>query len=65
MLGNKVIVSAAPYIFVLTDTNGDDVADKREVLFYTHIKSFDHDHSAHAFVFGGGLVQGGCLAGFS
>lgn len=52
VLGNKVIVSAAPYIFVLTDTNGDDVADKREVLFYTHIKSFDHDHSAHAFVFG-------------
>lgn len=52
VLGNKVIVSSSPYIFVLTDTNGDDVADKREVLFFTHIKSFDHDHSAHAFVFG-------------
>jgi len=52
VLGNRVIVSSSPYIFVLTDTNGDDKADKREVLFFTHIKSFDHDHSAHAFVFG-------------
>lgn len=52
VLGNKVIVSSSPYIFVLTDTNGDDVADKREVLFFTHIRSFDHDHSGHAFVFG-------------
>jgi putative membrane-bound dehydrogenase-like protein len=52
VLGNKVIVSSSPYIFVLTDTNGDDVADKREVLFFTHLKSADHDHAAHAFVFG-------------
>jgi putative membrane-bound dehydrogenase-like protein len=52
VLGNKVIVSCSPYIFVLTDTDGDDVADKRDILFFTHMRSFDHDHSAHAFVFG-------------
>ena len=52
VLGNKVIVSSAPYIFVLTDTDGDDVADKRELLFTTDIGQADHDHAAHAFVFG-------------
>ena len=52
VLGNKVIVSSAPYIFVLTDTDGDDVADKRELLFTTDVGQADHDHAAHAFVFG-------------
>ncbi|HAB15452.1 MAG TPA: hypothetical protein DCE44_03270 [Verrucomicrobiales bacterium] len=52
VLGNRVIVSASPYIFALTDTDGDDVADKRELLFSTNPKSADHDHAAHAFVFG-------------
>ncbi|MBN8247029.1 MAG: HEAT repeat domain-containing protein [Verrucomicrobia bacterium] len=52
VLGNRVIVSASPCIFVLTDTDGDDVADRRELLFTTNPKSADHDHAAHAFVFG-------------
>ncbi len=52
VLGNKVIVSSAPYVFVLTDSDGDDVADKRELLFVTNIKQADHDHAVHAFVFG-------------
>ena len=52
VLGNKAIVSAAPYVFVLTDTDGDDVADRRELLFSTNPRSADHDHAAHAFVFG-------------
>ncbi|MBN9690055.1 MAG: PQQ-dependent sugar dehydrogenase [Verrucomicrobia bacterium] len=52
VLGNRVFVSASPYIFVLTDTDGDDVADRRELLFSTNPKSADHDHAAHAFVFG-------------
>ena len=52
VLGNRAIVSASPYIFVLTDTDGDDVADRRELLFSTNPKSADHDHAAHAFVFG-------------
>lgn len=50
VLGNKVIVSAYRNIFVFTDTDGDDKADKKEVLF-TSIGQ-DHDHSVHAFVFG-------------
>ncbi|PYI79762.1 MAG: hypothetical protein DME26_22855 [Verrucomicrobia bacterium] len=51
VLGNKVIVSSSPNVFVLTDTDGDDKADKRELLF-TGISGFDHDHGVHAFVFG-------------
>ena len=50
VLGNKVIVSAYQNIFVFTDTDGDDKADKKEVLFTSIGK--DHDHSVHAFVFG-------------
>jgi putative membrane-bound dehydrogenase-like protein len=52
VLGHRVIVSSAPYVFVLTDSDGDDVADKRELLFITDLKNADHDHSVHAFVFG-------------
>src|SRR5436190_14339923 len=51
VLGNKVIVSDAPNVFVLTDTDGDGKADKRELLF-TGIGGRDHDHGVHAFVFG-------------
>ena len=51
VLGNKVIVSVSPNVFVLTDTDQDGVADKRELLF-TGIKGRDHDHGTHAFVFG-------------
>jgi putative membrane-bound dehydrogenase-like protein len=51
VLGNKVIVSDSPNVYVLTDTNGDGVADKREVLF-TGIGGKDHDHGVHTFVFG-------------
>ena len=39
VLGNKVIVIIAPNVFVFTDTDGDDKADKREVLF-TGISGF-------------------------
>jgi putative membrane-bound dehydrogenase-like protein len=51
VLGNKVIVSSSPYVFVLTDVDGDGKADKRELLF-TGISGKDHDHGVHAFVFG-------------
>ena len=51
VLGNRVIVSCSPNIFVFTDTDGDDKADKKEVLF-SGISGVDHDHGAHAFVFG-------------
>jgi putative membrane-bound dehydrogenase-like protein len=51
VLGSKVIVSDSPNVFVLTDTDGDGKADKRELLF-TGIGGKDHDHGVHAFIFG-------------
>ncbi len=51
VLGNKVIVSSAPNVFVFTDEDGDGKSDKKEILF-TGIKGVQHDHAVHAFVFG-------------
>lgn len=51
VLGNRAIVSCSPNVFVLTDTDGDDKADKKELLF-TGIGGEQHDHAIHAFVFG-------------
>src|SRR4029077_19114439 len=51
VLGNRVIVSCSPNIFVFTDTDGDGKADKKEVLF-TGIAGVDHDHGVHAATFG-------------
>jgi putative membrane-bound dehydrogenase-like protein len=51
LLGNKVIVSCSPNVFVFTDENGDDVPEKKEVLFQG-IEGLQHDHGMHAFVFG-------------
>lgn len=49
--GNKVIVSDSPNVWVLTDDNGDDKADRKELLF-TGIGGEQHDHGMHTFVFG-------------
>ena len=51
VMGNKVIVSSSPNIFLFTDEDGDDKPDKKETWF-TNIKGWDHDHGAHAFIFG-------------
>ncbi len=51
VLGNKVIVSSSPNVFVFTDEDGDGRSDKKEILF-TGIKGAQHDHAVHAFVFG-------------
>lgn len=51
ILGNRVIVSCSPHVFILTDTDGDDRADKRELMFEDGSRG-DHDHCLHAFVFG-------------
>lgn len=51
VLGNKVIVSCSPNVFIFTDEDGDDVPDKKELLF-TKTGQAQHDHSAHAFLFG-------------
>lgn len=51
VLGNKVIVSRSPDVFVFTDNNDDGVADKKDTLF-TGIGGTEHDHAIHAFNFG-------------
>ncbi len=51
VLGNKVIVSQSPYVWVFYDDNGDDKADRKEILF-SGIGGEQHDHAVHAFTFG-------------
>jgi putative membrane-bound dehydrogenase-like protein len=51
VLGNRVIVSCSPNVFVFTDENGDDVADKKDILFQG-VHGLQHDHAIHAFTFG-------------
>ncbi len=51
VLGNKIYVSCSPNVFVFTDEDGDDIPDKKEVLF-TGIKGEQHDHGMHTFIFG-------------
>ena len=51
VLGNKVIVSCSPNIYIFTDTNCDGIADKKQILF-SGISGVDHDHGAHAVSFG-------------
>ncbi|GAB4001259.1 hypothetical protein GCM10028807_57110 [Spirosoma daeguense] len=51
VLGNKVIVSAAPSLVMYTDDNSDDVPDHKELLL-TGFGGLDHDHSLHAVVAG-------------
>ena len=51
VLGNKVIVSQSPYVWAFYDDNGDDKADRKEVMF-SGISGEQHDHGVHAFTFG-------------
>ncbi|MEO5602768.1 MAG: PVC-type heme-binding CxxCH protein, partial [Cyclobacteriaceae bacterium] len=51
VIGNRVFVSCSPNLIVYTDSNGDDVPDKKEVLL-TGFGGLDHDHSLHS-VLGG------------
>ncbi len=51
VVGNKVIVSCSPNLIVYTDENGDDKADKKEILL-TGFGGLDHDHALHSGVFG-------------
>ncbi len=50
VLGNKVIVSASPDIFVFTFDENDKVLSKEKL--FTKTGAPQHDHSAHSFVFG-------------
>jgi putative membrane-bound dehydrogenase-like protein len=47
VIGNKIIVSCSPDLIVYTDSNGDDIPDKKE-KFLTGFGGRDHDHSLHA-----------------
>ena len=49
-MGNKIIVSDAPNVFLFTD-DGTGHSMKKELLF-TGIKGVQHDHAIHTFVFG-------------
>jgi putative membrane-bound dehydrogenase-like protein len=51
VMGNKVIVSQSPYVWLFTDEDGDLKADKKEVLF-EGVGGEQHDHGMHAFTFG-------------
>ncbi len=52
VLGDKVIVSCSPKILLFTDANGDDKADGPPQILFNGIAGVQHDHGAHAFVFG-------------
>ena len=51
VMGNRVLVSAAPYVWEFVDENGDDVPDKKTAIL-TKTGDPQHDHSVHSFVFG-------------
>jgi putative membrane-bound dehydrogenase-like protein len=51
VLGNRVLVSAAPYVWEFIDENGDDIPDSKKAIL-TKTGDPQHDHSVHSFVFG-------------
>ena len=52
VLGDTVIVSRSPDIFVFQDKNHDLKADGPPRKLFSGIAGVDHDHGAHAFSFG-------------
>lgn len=51
VLGNRVLISQSPYIWSLYDDDGDDKADRKEILFQG-IGGEQHDHGVHAVTVG-------------
>ncbi|MBX3238634.1 MAG: c-type cytochrome [Chitinophagaceae bacterium] len=51
VLGNEVIVSQSPYVWRFFDDDGDDKADRKEIMFQG-IGGEQHDHGMHSFTFG-------------
>ena len=51
LIGDQVVVSCSPNIIVFTDKDGDDQWEEKEIMF-SGIEGVQHDHGAHAFVFG-------------
>ncbi len=52
VLGDKVIVSCSPNVYIFTDANHDDKADGPPQVLFSGISGHQHDHGVHAFVFG-------------
>ncbi|GAB3278871.1 hypothetical protein GCM10027347_53340 [Larkinella harenae] len=51
VLGNRVLIAQSPYVWAFYDDNGDDKADRKEVLFQG-IGGEQHDHGMHTFTTG-------------
>lgn len=51
VLGNRVIISQSPYVWIFYDDDRDDKADRKEILFQG-IGGEQHDHGMHSFTFG-------------
>jgi putative membrane-bound dehydrogenase-like protein len=51
VMGNRVVVSQSPYVWLFTDDDGDGKADKKEVIF-EGVGGEQHDHGMHAFTLG-------------
>ncbi|HWB26266.1 MAG TPA: PVC-type heme-binding CxxCH protein [Chitinophagaceae bacterium] len=51
VLGKEVLISQSPYVWAFYDDNGDDKADRKEILFQG-IGGVQHDHGMHTFTFG-------------
>ena len=51
VMGNQVVVSQSPYVWLFTDADGDGKADKKEVIF-EGVGGEQHDHGMHAFTLG-------------
>ncbi len=51
VMGNRVVVSQSPFVWLFTDVDHDGKADKKEIIF-EGIGGEQHDHGMHAFTFG-------------
>ncbi|MFD1143755.1 PVC-type heme-binding CxxCH protein [Larkinella insperata] len=51
VLGNRVLIAQSPYVWAFYDDNGDDRADRKEILFQG-IGGEQHDHGMHTFTTG-------------
>ncbi len=51
VMGHSALVSQSPYLWLFTDLDGDDKADRKEIVLQG-VGGHQHDHGLHAVVFG-------------
>ncbi len=51
IMPDRVIVSQSPYVWAFFDDDGDDKADRKEIIFQG-LKGEQHDHGMHTFTSG-------------